>query len=396
MRLRHRFHSIVIASACMLLSPSWLVVHAQSGKNEAQPATHGINIANIDRSVLPGDNFYQYANGDWIKRAVIPADRAGISVFSRLDDIANKNTAVLIQESARANAPAGSNARKIADLYNSYMDVSAIEAKGLTPLQAPLAAIAAIKTKRDLAHALGESLRADVDPLNNTNFHTANLFGLWVAPGFHDPEHYHPYLLAGGIELPDREYYLNDSAHMKEIQAKYRTHVAAMFRLAGFDDAEARATRVIALEHAIAETHPSLAEDEDIHKADNTWKRSEFATKAPGLDWAEYFHAARLDNQDSFIVWQPSAFTGEAALVASTPVDTWKDWLAYHLIEYYAGVLPKPIADERFDFFGKTMAGVPQQRPRAQRGVFVVDGLLGDAVGKIYAQRYFSPQAKAA
>jgi endothelin-converting enzyme/putative endopeptidase len=183
---------------------------------------------------------------------------------------------------------------------------------------------------------------------------------------------------------------------MKQIQAEYQTHVAAMFRLAGFDDSDARAQRVIALEKALARTHTSLAENEDIHKADNTWKRSEFSAKAPGLDWTEYFRAAKLADQDSFIVWQPTAFTGEAALVASTPVDTWKDWLAYHLIEQYAGVLPKALADERFDFFGKTLVGVPQQRPRAQRGVFVVDGLLGDAVGKIYAQRYFSPQAKAA
>ena len=396
MRFRPSIHSIFIASACVVLAPSLSVLHAQTAENASKPATHGINVANMDRSVTPGDNFYMYANGDWIKRTAIPADRAGIGVFSTLDDTANKNTAALIQESAKANAPAGSEARKIADLYNSYMDESAIEAKGLTPLHSQLAAIAAIHNQHDLARALGESLRADVDPLNNTNFHTENLFGLWVAPGFHDPEHYHAYLLQGGLELPDREYYLGDSAHMKEIQAKYQTHVAAMFRLAGFDDADARATRVIALEKAIAQTHTSLADDEDIHKADNTWKRSEFAAKAPGLDWTEYFRAAKLADQDSFIVWQPSAFTGEAALVASTPVDTWKDWLAYHFIEQYAGVLPKALADERFDFFGKTLVGVPQQRPRAQRGVFVVDGLLGDAVGKIYAQRYFSPEAKAA
>ncbi|MHB1958622.1 MAG: M13 family metallopeptidase, partial [Acidobacteriaceae bacterium] len=169
-----------------------------------------------------------------------------------------------------------------------------------------------------------------------------------------------------------------------------------MFRLAGFDDADGRAARVVALEQAIAKTHTSLADNEDIHKADNTWKRADFAAKAPGLDWAEYFRAAGLANQASFIVWQPNAFTGESALVASTPVGTWKDWLAYHAIEEYAGVLPKSLADERFDFFGKTLVGVPQQRPRWQRGVFVVDELLGDAVGKIYAQRYFSPEAKAA
>ena len=396
MRFRPLIHSIFVVSACVVLAPSLCVGHAQNAANAPQAATHGINVANMDRSVMPGDNFYLYANGDWIQQTTIPADRAAVGVFSALDDMANKNTAALIQESAKSNAPAGSEARKIADLYNSYMDRSAIEAKGLRPLHPQLAAIAAIKTRRDLARALGESLRADVDPLNNTNFHTANIFGLWVAPGFHDPEHYHPYLLAGGIELPNREYYLGDSAHMKEIQVKYHSHVAEMFRLAGFDDADERANRVIALEHAIAETHPSLAEDEDIHKANNTWKRSEFAAKAPGLDWVEYFRAAKLADQDSFIVWQPSAVTGEAGLVASTPVDTWKDWLAYHVIEEYAGVLPKALADEDFDFFGKTLVGVPQQRPRSQRGVFVVDRLLGDAVGKIYAQHYFPPQAKAA
>ncbi|MES2220786.1 MAG: M13 family metallopeptidase [Acidobacteriota bacterium] len=395
MQSRSFIRFIFTASACMVVAPL-LILHAQSSDTTTQPVAHGSRVANMDRSVTPGDNFYLYANGDWIKRTEIPADRAGVGVFSRLDDEANKNTAALIQEAAKANGPTGSEARKIADLYNSYMDESAIEKIGLTPMHSELATVAAIQTKRDLARVLGENLRADVDPLNNTNFHTAHLFGIWVAPGFHDPQHYHPYLLQGGLELPDREYYLSDSPHMKAIREKYQTHVAAMFRLAGFDDAQARATRVITLEKAIAQIHTNLADDEDIHKADNTWKRSDFEAKAAGLDWAEYFRAAKLENQDSFIVWQPTAFTGEAALVASTPVGTWKDWLAYHFIEEYAGVLPKALADEHFNFLGKTLVGVPQQRPRDQRGVFVVDDLLGDAVGKIYAQRYFSPDAKAA
>jgi endothelin-converting enzyme/putative endopeptidase len=149
------------------------------------------------------------------------------------------------------------------------------------------------------------------------------------------------------------------------------------------------------LEHAIAERHLSLAENEDIYKANNTWTRADFAAKAPGLDWAEYFTGAGLSKQTSFIVWQPSAFIGESALVASTPLETWKDWLAFHLIDAYAGVLPKALNDERFDFFGKVLAGTPEQRPRWQRGVQLVDGLLGDAVGQIYAQRYFPPEAKA-
>ena len=129
MRFRPSSHSIFITSACVVLAPSLSVLHAQSAENSPQPATHGIDVANMDRSVTPGDNFYMYANGAWIKRTAIPADRAGIGVFSTLDDMANKNTAALIQESAKSNAPAGSEARKIADLYNSYMDESAIEAK---------------------------------------------------------------------------------------------------------------------------------------------------------------------------------------------------------------------------------------------------------------------------
>ncbi len=357
--------------------------------------THGISVENIDRSVKPGDDFYHYANGSWIKRTEIPPDRVGMDVWTKLADVGNKRMADLIAEIAKSNPAAGSPTRKIADLYNSYMDEATIEAKGLTPLRPHLDAIAAIKDKGELAHALGESLRADVDALNNTNYHTPNLFGLWVAPGFNDSDHYTGYLMQGGLQLPDREYYLSDSEEMARIRTQYQTHVAAMLALAGFSDADARAVRLVELEHAIAQTHRTLADNENIHNANNTWTQADFPAKAPGLDWAEYFRGTGLSQQKSFIVWQPEAFTGESALVASTPLDTWKDWLAYHVIEAYGGVLPKPVAQERFAFFGKTLSGAQQQRPRWQRGVFVVDGLLGDVIGQIYAQRYFSPQAKA-
>jgi putative endopeptidase len=364
-------------------------------QEKSQPATHGINVAHLDPAVKPGDNFYEYANGGWVKRTEIPPDRPSVGVFSALFDVANKRTVGLIEEDAKSNPPAGSNARKIADLYNSYMDEGAIEKQGLAPLRPHLQAIAAIKDKRELARALGEGLRADVDPLNNTNFHTSNLFGIWTAPGFADPDHYTPYLLQGGLMLPDRQYYLDNSEHMREVRAKYQTHVAEMLRLAGFDDAAGRATRIVEMEHTIAEKHLSLAENQDIHKANNVWTQADFTTKAPGLDWAEYFAGAGLSQQKKFIVWQPQAFTGEAALVASVSLDTWKDWMAYHLVERYAAVLPKALADESFAFFGKELLGTPQQRPRWQRGVMLTSALLGDAVGQIYAKRYFSPQAKA-
>src|SRR5580693_479071 len=398
---------IVVLLAALLAAP--LAADAQS---TPAPETYGIVVANMDRSVKPGDDFYHYANGAWIKRTEIPADRGYIDPYGGdyeddSNDLTRKRIGGLIEEAIHANAPAGSNSRKIADLYNSFMDEDTIEAKGLAPLRPHLDAIAAIRDKHELARALGESLRAG--RLNTDSFHTPNFFGLWVAPGFNDPEHYTAYLLQGGLEMPDREYYLSESKSMRDLRSKYQAHVSALLKLAGFTDPDVHAQRVVELEHAIAEKHIPLADENNIHKANNTWKQADFAANAPGLDWAEYFRGAGLSGQASFIVWQPTAFTGESALVASTAVDTWKDWLAFHLIEDYADVLPRALADEHFDFFGKTLSGTPEQRPRWQRGVALVSdpldragtsmlvgrGALDDALGQIYAQRYFSPDTKA-
>ncbi|HEX8801469.1 MAG TPA: M13 family metallopeptidase N-terminal domain-containing protein, partial [Terriglobales bacterium] len=381
---------VVLTSVCSLS-----VAFTQ---NSSELETHGIVVANMDRSVKPGDDFYRYANGGWIKRTEIPPDRSSIGINDSLIDLSQKRIAGIIEEAAKANAPAGSNTRKIADLYHSYMDEAAIEAKGLAPLRPHLDAIAAIRDKHELARALGESLRADVDALNCECIHTPNLFGLWVAPGFNDPEHYTAYLFQGGLEMPDREYYVSDSDSMRNIRTKYQTHVSAMVKLAGFAENDVRAQRIIALEHTIAEKHIPLADSQVIYKANNTWKQADFAANAPGLDWAEYFRGAGLRGQASFIVWQPTAFTGESALVASVALDTWKDWLAFHLIDDYADILPKALADERFGFFGKALSGATEQHPRLQRAVALVSdpdrgaaptlagrGVLGNAVGQIYA-----------
>ncbi len=161
--------------------------------------THGINVANMDRSLKPGDNWFDYCNGEWIKRTEIPPDRSRIGMFTTLSDLSDKRTAALIEETAKSAKPGDAASRKIGDLYNSYMDEAGIEAAALTPLQPHLKAIAAIGNKKELAYAIGETLRADVDALNNTNFHTSHLFGLWVAPGFNDSDHYAAYLMQGGI-----------------------------------------------------------------------------------------------------------------------------------------------------------------------------------------------------
>jgi putative endopeptidase len=365
-----------------------------AAQQTSAPETHGIAVQNMVRSIVPGDNWFEYCNGEFLKRTTIPADRGSVSVFSQLGDLAAQRTNDVIENVAKSNPKPGTEQRKIADLYHSYMDEAAIESRGIAPLKPHLDAIAAIKDKQDLARALGETLRADVDALNNTNFHTANLFGVWIAPDFDDPTHYTPYMMQGGIVLPNRQYYLADTPHMRDVREKYQDYVVAMMKLGGFSDADMRAKRIIDLEHSIAETHLTLAQNEDVHKANNPWTVADFPKNAPGLDWTEYFRAAGLDRQQHFIVWQPTAFTGESALVASVPLDTWKDWLAFHLLDQYAGVLPKAFADERFSFFGQTLAGTPEQLPRWRRAVTIVNASLGDAVGKIYAKQYFSPEAK--
>ena len=383
------------ALAAALFLCAFALVPRQPAEAASQPVAHGIAVDNMSPGVKPGNDFYRYANGAYIARTTIPADRAGVGLFTTLFDQSRRNVAAIVKEAAQSRAAAGSNERKIADLYASYMDQKIVNSRGLEPLQPELSKVKAIRNQQQLAAVLGSELRADVDPLNNTNFHTMNLFGMWTSPGFRDSADYAVYLLQGGLVLPSPDYYLTDSARMRETRAKYSAHIAAMLHLAGYTDPAARAAKVLALETALAKVQESLADSEVVEKANNVWTLADFEAKAPGLDWSAYFTAAGLAQQREFYVWQPSAFTGESALVASTPLTTWKDWLAFHLLEQYGPLLSQPFEQETFNFEGKVLVGVPQQEPRWKRAVDLVNANLGDAVGQLYAGKYFPPQAKA-
>jgi predicted metalloendopeptidase len=355
----------------------------------------GVDTGAMDRSAMPGDDFYTYANGGWMKRTAIPADQASWGSFNALAQDALARTRVLIEGAAKTNAAAGSETRKVGDFYASFMDEAGIEAKGLAPLKPDLDAIATISDRAELASALGQTLRADVDPLNNTNFFTENLFGLWVAPGFADSGHYTPYLLQGGLGIPSRDYYLGTGAKMKAVQTAYKAHIAALLKLAGMTDAEKKADAIYDLELQIARVQESIVGSQDVVKANNVWARGDFARKAPGLDWNRYFAAAGLDKTGSFIVWQPAAFTGIAALVNVTPLEVWKDYLAFHRLNHFSSDLPRAFVKERFSFYGKTLSGTPVLTERWKRGVAATNNALGDAVGKLYAARYFPAATKA-
>ncbi|HEX4389022.1 MAG TPA: M13 family metallopeptidase [Steroidobacteraceae bacterium] len=387
-----RSSSFVLAGAAAFLT-GLALAHSAPSDTLTTPRS-GLDVAAIDRSVVPGDDFFRYANGAWLKATEIPPDRSVWGNGAQLVELTSKRTADLIREAAASAAP-GSEARKVGDYYASYLDEATIDAKGATPLAQPLKQIDAIKDRAGLARALGATLRADVDVLNNTNLETENLFGLWVAQDLDDPTRYTPFLLQGGLTMPDRDYYLDPSPKMAEIREQYQAHIAAVLGLARIEDAKEKATAIYELERRIAEVHSSREASEDVLKGNNHWRAAEFPKRAPGLDWKAFFAGAQLAHQDVFVVWQPSAVTGIAALTASVPLATWKDWLRFHLIEQRSPYLAKPFAEEHFAFHQRVLSGTPQQQARWKLAVAATNIALGDAVGQLYVKRYFPASEKA-
>jgi predicted metalloendopeptidase len=376
----------------MVLGAAFSAVLLSAG---ALPAGHGIDFVGIDHAVAPGEDFFGYANGTWIKNTAIPSERANYGIDAVLIEKTNEQVRGLIRDAAKGHPTPGSDAQKVGDYFASYLDEAGLEAKGLSPLKAEMGRIAAIRDKKSLSSYLGTTLRADVDPLNNTNLFTDHIFGVWISQAFEDPSRNVPYLLQGGLGMPDRDYYLAKSPKMAEIRTKYRAHIATVLKLAGFADSSAKAARIFALETKIALAHSSRIDSEDVRKANNPWKRDEFAKRAPGLDWNAYLRSAGLGAQQDFIIWQPRAIIGISALVANQPVDVWKDYLTYHLFDHYAGVIPKAFVNERFAFYGTTLSGTPKIRDRWKRAIDSTNAALGQVVGKLYVARYFPPTAKA-
>jgi len=348
-----------------------------------------------DLSVLPGADFFSYANGTWVRQTAIPADRSSYGGFAIMQERTDQRVVELLRELAKSDAAPGSEARKVGDYFATFLDEEAVEAQGTRPLQPILQTIEAVTDRAALARILGAGVRADVDALNATNFQTPNLLGLWVAQDLDDPKRYLPFLMQGGLSMPDRDYYLQDAAPMREIRARYREHVAAMLRLGGFSEPDVRAARVIDLETRMALVHASRTESVDVQRADNHWQRADFDDRAPGLDWKAFFAAAGLADAPEFIVWHPRAVTGLAALVTTEPIATWQDYLRFHAIDHLGAYLPRAFAQESFHFYGNVLNGTPQMRERWKRAVSATDAALGESVGHLYVERHFPAADKA-
>jgi predicted metalloendopeptidase len=382
------FASALALSACGT-SPSNNTTQEQAKGTDA-----GIQTSWMDKSVTPGDDFYSYADGGWMKTAEIPADRSNIGGFYIADQLREKNTRALFDEILKANAAASSDEGRIANYYNAYVNTDAIDRAGVAPAKADLDAINQIADKKQLSAAIGGTLRADTDPLNATNFQTENLFGIFVTQGLNTPGEQLPYLMQGGIGLPEREYYLSGDSKMAEIRSKYRTYIGQILQLAGYPDAQAAAGRIMDLETKIAKAHVTREESEDFAKGAQVWSRAELEKKAPGIDWGALLNAAQLGSAQKFEAYHAGAIPKLAALVGSEPLQSWKDWLAFHTLNQHADVLPKAIRDASFAFKGTTLSGTPEQRTRDKLALNATSKALQDAVGKAYVEHFFPASAK--
>ena len=353
-----------------------------SNRPKPEIGAWGFDAAGMDKSVAAGDSFYNFANGTWVKNTPIPADKSNYGMFTVLSDRSDERTKDLI---LHAKGEPGSEERKIADYYQSFMDEAAIEQKGITPIKADLAKIDAIKDKKALVAMFAA----------NTRVHRSGPFHASVGVDDKNPDQYMANIGQGGLGLPDRDMYDAKKAQFEKVRAGYKKYIADMFTLAGMKDAEKRAAAVYALEEKIAAVHWTRVENRDPQKTYNKMTLAQLEKAAPGIDWKPWAAAVGWGNEKAFDVNQPSAITGEAKLIASQPLAVWKDYLTIHLLGDVASYLPKKFVDTKFEMYGKTLSGTPEIEERWKRGVGHVTGAMGEAVGKIYVAKYFTPETKA-
>ncbi|WP_308011679.1 M13-type metalloendopeptidase [Arthrobacter sp. SO5] len=343
----------------------------------------GIALSTIDSTVRPQDDLYRHVNGAWLKTTEIPDDRPLEGTFTALRDGSERDVRQIIEDAAGRGAEATGIERKIGDLYNSFMDEAAVEAKGLEPIRERLTAVFGTASVPELVALAGRLFRADV----------AGLFYIYPAPDAGNPDRILLYTGQGGLGLPDESYYREEK--FAPIIEAYRGHVAALFGLAGVADPDGAAARVVALETSLASHHWDNVTLRNPQKTYNLKSAGEAAELFPLLgDW---FDAAGIapEKRSELVVSTPDFFAGAASLLAAEPLAVWQEWLALRVLSAAAPYLSAPFVEANFAFYGTTLSGTPRNKDRWKRGVAVVEAALGEAVGQIYVARHFPETHKA-
>ena len=350
----------------------------------------GVDLSSIDKSVKPGDNFFDYVNGAWLKKAQIPADRSQTGSFQDLQILSEQRMRAIMDDLAKKPAASLSpEEKKLRDLYDAFEDTKAIEANGLKPVQKDLDYLNGLKSLDDVARAMGSQ-----------TLETESIYNVSINVDDKNPDVYSINLGQAGLGLPDKEYYLSADKPLADVRAAYVKYLADMMALAGMTDAQARAQRVMALETDIAKVSWDRADRRDEDKIYNPMSVAQLKALAPEFGWDAFFAETKIPMNGpkgarNVIVAEKTAFGPLAKVFAATPVSTWRDYLTVHYLRAFSAYLPAKFDKRNFAFYGTVLSGNPQQLDRKTRGIHLVDGTMGEALGKLYVTRYFPPASKA-
>ncbi|WGL18157.1 M13 family metallopeptidase [Microbulbifer bruguierae] len=343
----------------------------------------GIDLSAMDTNVRPQDDFFSYVNGTWMKNTEIPADKSSWGAFYMLRDKATEEVKTLIMEAGEHADNAG--AKQIGDLYNSFMNEEVIEKKGFTAIAGELAKVDAINSAKDLTDFFAYA--------DTVGYSTPFGAGIWQ--DLKDVENYIAVLWQGGLGLPDRDYYFDETEKGQKLQQAYRDYLVKVQQLAGLDNAEANADAIYALEKSLAAHHRTRVDNRDPEKYYNKKSVAELKALLPAVDWDSYLQMAHLEKAENFMVAQPEYLQAVSQIVTNTDLETWKRYLKIKVISSAAPYLHSEIAQANFDFYSTTIRGVEQMQPRWKRAVEFVNGSVGELVGQRYVEKYFPPEAKA-
>ena len=346
--------------------------------------TSGINKKNMDTTVNPGDNFANYVNGTWLKNTKIPADKASYGAFDMLYDQSQKDVKAIIEDAAKGNNANGSDEQKIGDYYASFMNRKDRDAKGITPIQPELKAIDAIANYTDLASYFGKAIRTGV----------SNPFNITVNQDSKIPTEYALTTWQSGIGLPEREYYTSTDAKMADIRKKYLVHVEKMLQLGSVENPSENAAKIITLETTIASSHMKKEDTRDVLKLYNKYNIADLKTLTPDFDWATMLKTAGMDKEKTIIISQVDYTKSLNNIIKNTPLDTWKMYLKWGLLNRNTNRLNTALDKENFEFYDKTLFGIEKPQDDWKRAVNGVNSALGEMVGKVYVEKHFSPEAK--
>ena len=355
---------------------------AKPASGKPQLGTWGVDLTGRDMTIKPGDDFWKHANGTWDKRTEIAPDRTSVGGFVTLADLSEKRVRAIVEDVAKTGGKAGTPAQQIGDMYASWMDEAAIEARGANVITPYLTRIEAVSDKAGLLKLFA------------SNDYFAPI-GVGILPNPADPTRYIAGVAQSGLGMPNRDYYLKEDAKFVGFRTAYKKYMVDIQTLAGLSDPAGRAERIMALETAIATAHWTPERSRDLMQSLNPMDRAKLATFAPQFDWNNTLATLGLGTLQTVVVQQTTAIEAAGKMLDTVPLSTWKEYLAYHFIRQNASSMPKAFDELNFNFFSKTLRDQPVQRDRWKRGVQLVSAGLGEAIGQVYVERHYPPESSA-